>query len=123
MKERHKQIYDYIVRYITDNGYPPDLTEIAEGIGLRSKSVISENLREMDKLGIINVERGRSRCIRVPGYHFIPDSTNGEKQIPQKIDYWTRCDGDGICPICGDLAKTNYCGNCGQKLDWTNDAN
>lgn len=26
---------------------------------------------------------------------------------------------DCHCPRCGDLAKTNYCGNCGQKLDWT----
>lgn len=44
-----------------------------------------------------------------------------EKQIPKKVlpdkEYY-----EGICPCCGVHfldRSTNFCGNCGQALDWS----
>ena len=45
-----------------------------------------------------------------------------EKQIPKKPTPYKGFDGKCVC--CGVIfldASTNYCGNCGQALDWTND--
>ena len=31
-------------------------------------------------------------------------------------------DSFGLCPICKqDLGRTNYCDNCGQRLDWSDE--
>ena len=70
MKERHKQIKDFIVQYIKAHGYPPTFHEIGKGVGLRSKQSVHENIQQMDDLGIIKVVPGQPRCISVPGYEF-----------------------------------------------------
>ena len=44
-----------------------------------------------------------------------------EKQIPKKPLEETKFYGNGKCPSCGAVfmdKSTNYCGNCGQALDW-----
>ena len=41
-----------------------------------------------------------------------------EKQIPKKI---VQAFGSGegcYCPYCGNGVNKNYCGKCGQRLDW-----
>jgi hypothetical protein len=44
-----------------------------------------------------------------------------EKQIAKKPNPDTKFYGFGFCPTCNACFldnSTNYCGNCGQKLDW-----
>ena len=44
-----------------------------------------------------------------------------EKQIAKKPNPDTKFYGFGFCPNCNACFMdnlTNYCGNCGQKLDW-----
>ena len=51
-----------------------------------------------------------------------------EKQTPKKVVEKKTWVGDYICPTCNAVfmtdkeglfgSRTNYCGNCGQKLDW-----
>lgn len=44
-----------------------------------------------------------------------------EKQIPEKLLPEQRYYGIGKCPRCGVVFtddSTNYCGNCGQAIDW-----
>lgn len=46
---------------------------------------------------------------------------DGSKQIPQKPLPEERYYGVGKCPTCNAVflnTTTNYCGNCGQALDW-----
>jgi SOS-response transcriptional repressor LexA len=71
MKERHKQIRDFIVQYIKARGYPPSYQEIGEGVGLYSKQSVHENIQQMNDLGIINAVPVQPRCISVPGYEFV----------------------------------------------------
>ena len=44
-----------------------------------------------------------------------------ERQVPKKPNPDTKFYGFGFCPTCNACFMdnlTNYCGNCGQKLDW-----
>jgi hypothetical protein len=44
-----------------------------------------------------------------------------EKQVAKKPNPDTKFYGFGFCPTCNACfmdKSTNYCGNCGQKLDW-----
>ena len=70
MKERHKQIKDFIVQYIKAHGYPPSYQEIGEGVGMKSRATVYTNIQQMNELGIIKAVPGQPRCISVPGYEF-----------------------------------------------------
>ena len=70
MKERHKQIKDFIVHYLKSHGYPPSYQEIGEGVGLYSKQSVYANIQQMNDLGIIKAVSVQPRCISVPGYEF-----------------------------------------------------
>ena len=48
-----------------------------------------------------------------------------KKQIPKnpvKVQvqpfYRKHFEDQYTCPVCRDIVKTKYCGNCGQKLNW-----
>ena len=70
MKERHRQIKDFIVKYLISHGYAPSYQEIGEGVGLYSKQSVYANIRQMNELGIIKAVPVQPRCISVPGYEF-----------------------------------------------------
>lgn len=80
MKERHKQIRDYIVQYTIAHGWPPSVREIGEGVGLESKSSVHLHLKQMADVGIIKMVPGQPRCIAVPGLENVweGDSENEE---------------------------------------------
>ena len=67
MKERHKQIRDYIVQYTVAHGWPSSVREIGEGVGLESTSSVQKHLKQMADDGIIKMVPGQPRCITVPG--------------------------------------------------------
>jgi len=71
MKERHKQIKDFIVQYIKAHGYPPSYQEIGDGVGMKSRATVYANIRQMNDLGIIQAVPVQPRCISVPGYEFV----------------------------------------------------
>ena len=80
MKERHKQIRDYIVQYTIAHGWPPSVREIGEGVGLESKISVHLHLKQMADAGIIKMVPGQPRCIAVPGLENVweGDSENEE---------------------------------------------
>ena len=71
MKERHRQIRDYIVQYTISHGWPPSVREIGEGVGLESTSSVQLHLKQMEDAGIITMVPGQPRCITVPGLGII----------------------------------------------------
>ena len=65
-------IYDYIVDYLEEHGYPPSIREIADGVGVRTASTVHHHLCTMFEQGILETDAktGTPRAIRVPGYRF-----------------------------------------------------
>ena len=56
-----------------DHGYSPSLNEIAEGIGIKSRSAVSSQLDKLYAQGRLetDTEHKEHRAIRVPGYKFV----------------------------------------------------
>jgi len=79
MKERHKQIKDFIVQYMKSHGYAPSYQEIGEGVGMKSRATVYANIRQMNELGIIMAVPVQPRCISVPGYEFKEVDKNADK--------------------------------------------
>lgn len=72
-KSTLNKIYDYIVEYITTNGYAPSVKDIANGVGLSSTSSVHYNLTMLKDLKMIEMKENTPRAIKVVGFHFEKD--------------------------------------------------
>lgn len=59
------RIFQFIQKFITTQGFSPSLMEIAQGIGVRSKSLISRYVHALQKEGLIELEPKGYRQIRL----------------------------------------------------------
>lgn len=78
-KLTHKQqeIYDYILSFAQENGYPPSVREIAQYVGLKSPSTVHFHLKGLREAGLISQAEGKTRAITITdGCH------NRRDQVP-----------------------------------------
>ena len=62
---RQRQILDLVRRHIRDTGFPPTRAEIARSLGFRSANAAEEHLRALARRGVIELQPGISRGIRL----------------------------------------------------------
>ena len=68
MKElttKQQQIYDYIIAFTDEHGYPPSVREIGEYVGLRSPSTVHFHLKGLQSAGLITQAAGKTRAISI----------------------------------------------------------
>lgn len=68
MKElttKQQQIYDYIVSFADEHGYPPSVREIGEYVGLKSPSTVHFHLKGLQSAGLITQAAGKTRAISI----------------------------------------------------------
>ncbi|MCE3025907.1 transcriptional repressor LexA [Salinicola sp. DM10] len=70
---RQQNVYDFIVKTMTEFGYPPTRAEIAKALGFRSPNAAEEHLRALDRKGVIRMIPGTSRGIRLPAAASTPE--------------------------------------------------
>ncbi len=66
MKElspKQKQIYDYIVSFSQEHGYPPSVREIGSHVGLKSPSTVHYHLTTLQNAGWITQAHGKTRTL------------------------------------------------------------
>lgn len=63
LTERQKEILDFIQKFISDNGFPPTLREIASNFGLASTFGVKRHLDALKKKGYLKIESFASRAI------------------------------------------------------------
>ena len=69
---KQQQIYDYILAFSQDHGYPPSVREIGEHVGLKSPSTVHFHLKGLESAGLITKAEGKTRAITVSGSHAVP---------------------------------------------------
>ncbi len=77
LTERQESILASIQESLGSNGYPPTIRELGEKIGVKSTSLITYYLEQLEALGYITRDRSISRGIRLTG--------QGE-QIPKSVE-------------------------------------
>lgn len=65
LTEKQQQIYDYIVFFQKEHGYPPSVREIGEKVGLKSPSTVHFHLKGLEAAGIITKAEGKTRAITI----------------------------------------------------------
>ena len=71
LTKKNQEVLDFIIKFITENGYSPSFREIGEGTGLYSTSSIYGQVQILRDLGYIDYKDSEPRTISVPGYKFI----------------------------------------------------
>ena len=69
-KELRERMYQFIIAYVTNNGYSPSISEIGDSVGLKSKSSVRSHLMILETDGKIKVKIHSPRAIKVIGYEF-----------------------------------------------------
>lgn len=67
LTEKQQQIYDYIVSFQQEHGYPPSVREIGAHLRLKSPSTVHFHLKGLEAAGLITKEEGKTRAITVAG--------------------------------------------------------
>lgn len=60
---KQRRIYDYILSYTNEYGYPPSVREIASAVGLKSPSTVHFHLKALEEAGAIVRDSGKTRAI------------------------------------------------------------
>ena len=68
-----EKIYNFIVNFMTENGYSPSIREIGDTIGLSSTSSVFNHLMNLQDDGLIKMQNGKSRTISLVGYKFVKE--------------------------------------------------
>ena len=58
-----KKTLKFIQKYCIEKGYSPTLTEIAKGIGIKSKGVVHRYIKTLESLNLISISSHRKRGI------------------------------------------------------------
>ena len=65
MRERQKDVLEFIIKFKQVNGYSPTIREIAKGINTHSLNHVQTMLAELQELGYIKYVHGKQRTIVV----------------------------------------------------------
>ena len=65
MRERQKDVLEFIIKFKQVNGYSPTIREIAKGINTKSIKHVQTMLEELQELGYIKYVHGKQRTIVV----------------------------------------------------------
>src|SRR5207244_12875955 len=69
---RQRQILDWIRSHLESTGRPPTRAEIAAGLGFSTPSSAEDHLRALEKKGVLEIEPGAARGLRLKNLPGIP---------------------------------------------------
>jgi len=64
---RQQQIWDFLIRYVDDHGYPPTVREIGEAVGLASPSTVHAHLANLERAGLLRRDPTKPRALELSG--------------------------------------------------------
>jgi repressor LexA len=65
---RQQEIWQFLVEYVDDHGYPPTVREIGEHVGLASPSTVHAHLANLERGGLIRRDPTKPRAIELVGH-------------------------------------------------------
>ncbi len=72
LTRKQQQIYDFILAFTNEHGYPPSVREIGAAVGLKSPSTVHFHMKGLEEAGVIVKAEGKTRAISLPGFPLGP---------------------------------------------------
>lgn len=60
-----EQIYEYIISYSNEHGYPPSVREICTAVGLKSTATVHTHLKNMEAKGMLFRDAAKQRALNL----------------------------------------------------------
>lgn len=78
LTRKQQEIYDFILSFTGEHGYPPSVREIGAAVGLKSPSTVHFHMKGLEEAGAIIKAEGKTRAISLPGAPFgpVPEETD-----------------------------------------------
>jgi repressor LexA len=67
LTKRQQEIWEFLVSYVDDHGYPPTVREIGEQVGLASPSTVHAHLANLERAGLIKRDPTKPRALELTG--------------------------------------------------------
>jgi repressor LexA len=67
LSKRQAEIFDFVVKYVDEHGYPPTVREIGEEVGLASPSTVHAHLANLERAGLLRRDPTKPRALEVVG--------------------------------------------------------
>ena len=64
---RQQEIWDFLVEYVDEHGYPPTVREIGEAVGLASPSTVHAHLANLERAGLLKRDPTKPRALELIG--------------------------------------------------------
>jgi len=64
---RQQEIWQYLVHYVDEHGYPPTVREIGDAVGLASPSTVHAHLANLERAGLLKRDPTKPRAIELTG--------------------------------------------------------
>ena len=64
---RQQEIWNYLVEYVDQHGYPPTVREIGEHVGLASPSTVHAHLANLERAGLLHRDPTKPRALELIG--------------------------------------------------------
>jgi repressor LexA len=91
LSKRQSEIYDFVLTYVDEHGYPPTVREIGEAVGLASPSTVHAHLANLERAGYLRRDPTKPRALEVTG--------RGRTPAPAAADAEPR-----MLPLLGEVA-------------------
>lgn len=82
---KQQEIYNYILFFTNQHGYPPSVREIGAAVGLKSPSTVHFHMKGLEQAGVIVKAEGKTRAISLPGVssgNVVEEEDSHTNQIP-----------------------------------------
>lgn len=63
---KQAEIYEFILQFTREHGYPPSVREIGEAVNLKSPSTVHFHMKKLEAEGYIQKADGKTRAISLP---------------------------------------------------------
>jgi len=67
LTERQQEIWQFLIQYVDDHGYPPTVREIGEAVGLASPSTVHAHLANLERVGLLRRDPTKPRALELVG--------------------------------------------------------
>ena len=67
LTRKQQEIYNFILSFTNEHGYPPSVREIGAAVGLKSPSTVHFHMKGLEEAGVIVKAEGKTRAISLPG--------------------------------------------------------
>ncbi len=82
LSPKQAEIYQFILQYTREHGYPPSVREIGEAVGLKSPSTVHFHMKKLEAEGYILKADGKTRAITLPRQAVAEELDSLENQVP-----------------------------------------